>query len=147
MIVVGRVFLLDDHDSFRRSFARVLAEEPNLEVIGQAGSLAECHNGVSEVFGDVDVAVVDLLLPDGTGIELVGELREANPEVSILVLTVSRDREVHFWASKLGANEVITKESSLPQIVSTIRRLGNAEDKRETGNAGGSEEGGRESGF
>lgn len=86
-------------------------------------------------------------MPDGTGIELVGELREANPEVSILVLTVSRDREVHLWASKLGANGVITKESSLPQIVATIKRLGDVGETRDPDDAGVPEEGERRSGF
>lgn len=122
VIIVGRVFLLDDHSSFRRSLARVLDEEPDIEVVGQAGSLAECCNGASEMFGEIDVAVLDLLLPDGTGIELVEDLREANPDVSVLVLTISRDREVHFWAAKMGVDEVLTKETSLSQVIAAIRR-------------------------
>ncbi len=122
MIEIGRIFLLDDHSPFRRALARVLEEEPGIEMVEQAGSLAECRNGVSGSFGEVDVAVLDLLLPDGTGIELVGDLREANPEVSVVVLTVSRDSEVHYWAVKMGADEVITKESGLSQIITTIKR-------------------------
>lgn len=119
---MGRIFLLDDHGPFRRALARVLEEETGIEVVEQAGSLAECHNGVSESFGEIDVAVLDLLLPDGTGIELVRELRLANPEVSVVVLTVSRDSEVHHWAVKMGADEVLTKEAGLSQIIAAIRR-------------------------
>ncbi len=119
---MGRVFLLDDHSPFRRALARVLEEEPGIETVDQAGSLAECHNGVSNTFGEIDVAVLDLLLPDGTGIELVEDLREANPEVSVVVLTVSRDSEVHYWAAKMGADEVLTKEAGLAQIIATIKR-------------------------
>jgi response regulator of citrate/malate metabolism len=61
--------------------------QPDLEILAQCGSLAECR-GLGG-FADVDVALLDLYLPDGDGTDLIGELHQANPHVKVLILTAS----------------------------------------------------------
>ena len=81
-----RVLLVEDHADFRGALACLLGREPDLEVVAQAGSLAEAREALD---GRLDVAVVDLALPDGGGSELIGELRRANPGVSALALSAT----------------------------------------------------------
>lgn len=117
-----RVLLVEDHSSFRRALAFVLEREPDLRVVAQAGSLAEARskvNGGSEF----DVAVLDLGLPDGSGMDLIGELRDANPEVSIVVLSVDLNPKNQTMALERGADAVLGKESSITQIVAAVRNL------------------------
>lgn len=118
------VFLLEAHDTFRQSLAFILDREPDLEVVSEVGSLQEARNGAARWLPEVDVAIVGLLLPDGIGTELIGNLREAKPGLPVMVLTVLGERELHNWALKMGANEVITKDTSLEEILAGIRRLG-----------------------
>src|SRR5215212_10497104 len=81
----ARVMLVEDHLSFRQSLALLLSREPDLEVVAQAGSLSEARQMLDT---PLEVAVLDLSLPDGDGRELIGELHRANAGISILVLTV-----------------------------------------------------------
>ena len=74
--------IVEDHLSFRQSVAFLLSREPDLEVVAQAGSLTEAREVLVE--GHLDVAVLDLGLPDGDGRELFGELRRTNPGISRL---------------------------------------------------------------
>ena len=120
-----RVLLLEDHAAFRQALTRTLEREPDFKVVAQAGTLAEARRrlrmyGVSQI----DFAVLDLLLPDGIGMELVGELRETYPDVAVLVVTVVGDRKVHNWAAALGADEVVTKDEPFERIVAAIDNLG-----------------------
>jgi DNA-binding NarL/FixJ family response regulator len=82
-----RLLLVDDHAAFRLPLALILEREPDLRVVAQTGSLAEARAVLPEIAGQVDVALVDLQLPDGNGVELVRELRAMNPDGRTIVLT------------------------------------------------------------
>lgn len=126
-------FLLEDHDAFRQALAYRLREEPDIEVIGEAGTLEEGRREVLRVLEDLDVAVFDLLLPDGIGAELIRELHEARPELPKLVLTVLREEELHNWALRMGATETLTKDTSVEEIISALRRLAESGRTRKGG--------------
>lgn len=117
-------FLLEDHDAFRQALAEVLNREPGLGTNGQARILEEARCRVEDHIEEIDVAIVDLMLPDGAGVNLVQELHQRKPDLPVLVVTVARERAVHEWARSMGATEVLTKDASLEQIVAEIRRLG-----------------------
>jgi DNA-binding NarL/FixJ family response regulator len=119
---MARILLVEDHNALRGSIATILERERDLEVIGQSGSVAECRSLVSSDQG-FDVAVVDLFLPDGDGTELIGDLREANPNASVMVLTTSLNPHEHARAREAGAEEVVSKASSIEEIVEAVRRL------------------------
>lgn len=79
-----RVMLVDDHVSFREPLAFMLGWEPDLSVVFQAGTLAEARGLLIDGDSSVDVAVVDLDLPDGLGIDLVDVLRHVHPQAVML---------------------------------------------------------------
>ena len=116
---MNRVLLVDDHAAFREPLAFMFDREPEFEVVAQAGSLSEARRDLEII----DLAVVDLDLPDGDGTELIGELRAANPEGMVLVLTASVDREAYARAVEAGAAGVLNKGARIAEVIEAARRL------------------------
>jgi DNA-binding NarL/FixJ family response regulator len=119
-IRIFRVMLVEDHAAFRQSLAALLSQEPDLEVVAQAGSLAQARQMLNT---PLDVAVLDLSLPDGDGRDLIGELRRTNPGISVLVLTVMLGPGHLDEVVKAGADAVLHKVASPTTIVEEVRRL------------------------
>jgi DNA-binding NarL/FixJ family response regulator len=119
-----RVLLLDDHASFREALASIIEREPDFTVVAQAGSLAEARERLPQ---DVDVAVVDLGLPDGEGRAVIAALHRAQPRARVLVLTASIDPVQRAQAVEAGAAGVLHKSAALAEIVAAVRRLGAGE--------------------
>ena len=117
-----RLLLVDDHASFRELLALRLEREPDLAVVGEAGSLAAAREVLRELEG-IDVALVDLDLPDGSGTELIRELRAESSEVLVVVLTASGDRQRHAAAIASGAAGVLRKEVASAAIIEAIRHV------------------------
>jgi DNA-binding NarL/FixJ family response regulator len=117
------VFLLEDHSWFRKALADLLEREAGLQVVGEAGSLSEARDNVMDKTEKIDLALIDLLLPDGIGTELIGDLRRINPEVPVLVLTVAGGGDLYAWVRSMGADEMISKDASLDEIFAAIRLL------------------------
>lgn len=115
-----KVMLVEDHTDFRQLVALLFNREPEFEVIAQAGTLAEAREALTE---DIDLAVVDLGLPNGSGIEFLKNLRELNPGVVSLVLTTSIDPEEKGRAVEAGATEVLDKSDAVGQVVAAARRF------------------------
>ncbi|HSL00183.1 MAG TPA: response regulator transcription factor [Rubrobacteraceae bacterium] len=120
-----RVLLVEDHGSFRRALAMFLERKTDLKVVGEAGSVAEGLRLAREG-ARFDVAVIDLGLPDGDGVVLIRELRRHQPDASILVLSVSLERDHLARAREAGANEVLGKEARPEKLVATVKRLAGA---------------------
>jgi DNA-binding NarL/FixJ family response regulator len=116
----ARVMLVEDHIAFRQSLAALLSREPDLEVVAQAGSLAEARELLNS---RLDVAVLDLGLPDGDGRDLIGELHRANAGISVLVLSVTIRPERLEEVLKAGADAVLHKVAPPASIVEEVRRL------------------------
>jgi DNA-binding NarL/FixJ family response regulator len=92
MSVTGslKVMLVEDDTAFREAFAFVLSNEQELEVVAQAGSLAEAREALDGGLQvRLDVALLDLALPDGDGTDLIGELRRSNPAIKVIVLSAT----------------------------------------------------------
>lgn len=120
------VMLVDDHDSFRQPLAFMLEREPDLTVTAQADSLYEAREVLrktAEEGSSVDVAVVDLDLPDGSGTNFIAELFENTPEAQALVLSAFSDPGRLAQAIEAGAAGVVHKSSPIGDILSAIRRL------------------------
>jgi DNA-binding NarL/FixJ family response regulator len=118
--------LVEDQADFRRLISAWLAREPDLEVVAQAGSLTEARSHAVNV--NFDVAVMDLGLPDGNGVELIAELRGADPGAAVLVLSASLDPTSLEKAAEAGANEILDKFATPGEVVGAIRRLGTGEE-------------------
>ncbi len=120
---MSRLFLLEDHSWFRRALAQLLETEGDLQVVGEAASLGEARAGVSEAGEEIDLAIVDLLLPDGIGTDLIRDLRAASPGVPVLVLTVARGPDLYAWVRSMGADEMVSKDASVDEILAVVRLL------------------------
>jgi len=115
-----RVLLVDDRSDFRQTFARLLERQPDLEVVAAAGSLAEGRT----MLEGVDVALIDRGLPDGDGLELIGELRAMNPGARVYVIS-STDEMIHPTdAIEAGAEGVIDKLDAPERVFAAIRGPG-----------------------
>jgi DNA-binding NarL/FixJ family response regulator len=116
---VLRVLLVEDEPRIREAIAAQFERDPGFEVAGQAGSLAEARGMLERA----DVAILDVGLPDGLGIELISELRRVNCQVLVLVLTASRDHAVLMRAMEAGADAVLDKMTHTGHVVESVRRL------------------------
>jgi DNA-binding NarL/FixJ family response regulator len=120
---LARVFLLEDHSWFRKALADLLGRQPDLEVVAQAGSLADARREAAEKAERIDLAVVDLLLPDGIGTDLIRDLRADGSGVPVLVLTVGQGPDLRAWVRSMGADEMISKDASVEEILAAMRLL------------------------
>ncbi|GAA3854692.1 response regulator transcription factor [Saccharothrix violaceirubra] len=130
---MARVFLVDDHEVVRIGVRELLNSGDDLEVVGEAGSVAEA---LARVPGSgADVAVLDVRLPDGNGIELCRELRSLMPELHCLMLTSFTDDEALFDAIMAGASGFVLKRilgNDLHNAVRTVAAGGSLLDARST---------------
>ena len=124
LATLTRIMLVDDHPDFRDLMVTLLENQPDLEVVAQAGTMAEARSQAAT--SSFDVVVLDLGLPDGNGADLIGELREANPAGAVLIMSASLHPTNIERAMREGADEVLDKLSSPAEVVGTVRRLGKA---------------------
>jgi len=116
-----RVFLLDDHEIVRRGLADLIGLEKDMEVVGEAGSV---HDALVRIPATrPDVAVLDVRLPDGSGVEVCREIRSTMPEVSALMLTSYSDDEALFDAIMAGASGYVLKEIRGNDLIEAIRQV------------------------
>jgi DNA-binding NarL/FixJ family response regulator len=123
-MAMKRVLLVEDHAASREALAKVLEWEAGFEKVPQAGSLSEGLARAGVLDGALDVAVVNLGLPDGDGTDLISQMRSTESDVPVLVLTLSQDPARHARALDAGADRVLTKDASVEEIVDAVRRLG-----------------------
>jgi DNA-binding NarL/FixJ family response regulator len=112
-----RVLIFDDHDLFRQVLAVVLKQYTDLRDSVQVESLAEARRVWGGLNGDIDLAIVDLDIPDGDGTELIKELRAAQPDLPVLAFTVGRSVEVRARALQAGANQVLSTATPGEKII------------------------------
>ena len=118
---VIRVFLLDDHEIVRRGLADLIALEPDMEVVGEASNTADAKHRIPAA--RPDVAVLDVRLPDGTGVEVCRGMRDVVPEMKSLMLTSYSDDEALFDAIMAGASGYVLKEIRGNDLVEAIRQV------------------------
>ncbi|WP_280695722.1 response regulator transcription factor [Kitasatospora sp. GP82] len=114
-----RVFLLDDHEVVRRGVHDLLSMEDDIEVVGEAGTAAEALTRIPAV--DPDVAILDVRLPDGNGVEVCREVRARRPEIKCLMLTSFSDDEALFDAIMAGASGYVLKAIRGTDLLSAVR--------------------------
>ncbi|MGW9631005.1 response regulator [Agromyces sp. NPDC055520] len=116
-----RIFLVDDHEIVRRGVAELLQREPDLGVVGEAGSVAHALGRIEST--RPDVAVLDMRLPDGDGIELCRELRSRHPKLRCLILTAYDDEQAATAAVLAGASGYVLKNIRGSTLVDDIRAV------------------------
>jgi two-component system response regulator DevR len=119
--VTTRVFLLDDHEVVRRGLRELFEAEDDLTVVGEGATAQEALARVPS--SKPDVAVLDVRLPDGDGVEVCRDLRSAMPELKCLMLTSYADDEALFSAILAGASGYVLKQIRGSDLVSAVRRV------------------------
>jgi DNA-binding NarL/FixJ family response regulator len=113
------VLLVDDHDLIRQGLSRAFERQPDFTVAGEAGSVAEAAALTAST--KPDVVVTDVRLPDGTGLELVRKLRQSDPDLGLVVLTMYAGDEQLFAALEAGASAFVAKDAPADDVVAAAR--------------------------
>jgi DNA-binding NarL/FixJ family response regulator len=116
-----RVFLVDDHEIVRRGVRELLETEDDIEVVGEAGTVEQAVHRVP--VASADVALLDVQLPDGTGVEVCRELRSAQPDLHCIMLTSFSDDEAMLDSVVAGAKGYLLKQVRGSDIVDAVRRV------------------------
>jgi two-component system, NarL family, response regulator DevR len=114
-----RVFLLDDHEVVREGVRRLLETDQDIEVVGEASTTREAISGIAETLPTV--ALLDVRLPDGDGIDVCREVRSLHPEVACLMLTSFADDEALAQAIIAGASGYVLKQIRGNELVASVR--------------------------
>ncbi|MDW4904741.1 response regulator transcription factor [Streptomyces sp. ADMS] len=113
------VFLLDDHEVVRRGVHELLSVEDDIEVVGEAGTAADALARIPAAHPDV--AVLDVRLPDGSGVEVCREIRSQDPDIKCLMLTSFADDEALFDAIMAGASGYVLKAIRGHELLAAVR--------------------------
>lgn len=125
MVHAMRILLVDDHEVVRRGLRVLLETEEDLEVVGEAGTGADAIRRTG--FDSPDLVVMDVRLPDGSGIEACREIRSSFPQVKVLMLTSFADEEALMSAILAGASGYLLKRIDSKTLIDSVRRVGRGE--------------------
>ena len=123
-VVIG-VFLLDDHEVVRTGLRALLEACDDIDVVGEADTVAEALIRIPEV--QPDVAILDVRLPDGSGVEVCRDVRSASPDIACVMLTSYADDEALIASILAGAAGYVLKQVGSLDLLDTIRRAGSGE--------------------
>ena len=116
-----RVFVADDHALFRTGVKALLAEEPDLAVVGEAGTARETLQWMRAE--EWDILLLDISLPDGSGVDLLRQIRPHRPDLPILILSMHPEGQFAVNMLRAGANGYIAKDAVPQQVIQAIRTL------------------------
>jgi DNA-binding NarL/FixJ family response regulator len=116
-----RIFVVDDHPLVREWLSALLREQPDLEICGHADHARVALASI--ITAKPDVAIVDLFLKGGTGLELIKDVREQCPQTDVIVLSMHEEPGYAERALRAGARGYVTKRESTTQIVEAIRQV------------------------
>jgi DNA-binding NarL/FixJ family response regulator len=123
-VAIG-VFLLDDHEVVRKGLRALLEACEDIEVVGEADTVADALIGIPAA--RPDVAILDVRLPDGSGVEVCREVRSNSPDVACVMLTSYADDEALIASIMAGAAGYVLKQVGSLDLLDTIRRAGAGE--------------------
>lgn len=120
-----RLLLVDDHAVVRSGLHMLLANEPDVEIIGEAETATQAIAATAEL--KPDVIVMDIGLPDKSGIEATSEIKAKLPDVAIVALTIHEDEEYFFKMLEAGASGYVPKRAAPEELLTAIRAAANGE--------------------
>ena len=120
-----RVVVVDDHTLMRQGLVGLLDDEPDIEVIGQAGDISTGRTTIEAM--NPDIILMDLGLPDGSGLDLTAELTNADPELRVLVVTMHERDDYLFRALRAGASGYVLKGAEVQELLTAVRTVARGE--------------------
>jgi two-component system response regulator NreC len=114
-----RVLVVDDHTLFRQGIVGLLESQPDIEVVGQAGSAQDAFTAAAELAPDV--VLMDISMPGTSGLNATAEIKARSPEANVLILTI-HDREDYFYqALRAGASGYVLKGADIHDLLDAVR--------------------------
>jgi DNA-binding NarL/FixJ family response regulator len=120
-----RVFLLDDHELVREGIRTLLESDGDIEVVGEAGTASEALTRIP--LAKPDVAILDVRLEEGNGIEVCREVRSTVPEMACLILTSFADDEALYASVMAGAAGFVLKQIKARDLIEDVKKVANGE--------------------
>jgi DNA-binding NarL/FixJ family response regulator len=120
-----RVFLLDDHELVREGIRTLLESDGDIEVVGEAGTAAEALTRIP--LAKPDVAILDVRLEEGNGIEVCRDVRSAVPDMACLILTSFADDEALYASVMAGAAGFLLKQIKARDLIEDVKKVANGE--------------------
>ena len=117
-----KVLIVDDHEIVRKGLVMLISRQEDLVVAGEAGAATEAVQKARDL--SPDVVVLDIRMPDGSGVEACRDIRAENPDVKVLMLTSYSDEEAVMGSIMAGASGYLLKEIRSEEIVDAIKRVG-----------------------
>lgn len=120
MTTVTRVMIVDDHEVVREGLRALLRRQPELEVVGEADSVASAIEEARRT--EPDVVIMDVRLPDGSGVEACREIRAQRPDTKVIMLTSYADEDAVFASIMAGATGYLLKQARTRVLIDAISR-------------------------
>ncbi len=118
-----RVLLVDDHTVVRTGLHMLLEQEEDIEIVGEAGSGREALNAIAQL--QPDLVLMDIGLPDMTGIDVTRQVKQKWPGVAVVALTIHEDEEYFFQMLQAGANGYVPKRAAPEELLTALRTAAN----------------------
>ena len=115
-----KILIADDHAVVRRGLKQIVAEQSDMEVLGEAQNVQEVFQLLRQ--REWDIVVLDLSMPGGSGLDVLRDLKDMRPDLPVLILTVHPEDQFAMRTLKAGAAGYLTKESAPEQLVQAIRK-------------------------
>jgi len=116
-----KVLIVDDHTIVRRGLKQIISEVQDMTVAEEAGSGAETLEKISE--DDYDIVLLDISLPNGSGLDILKKIKNKKPKLSVLMLSVHPEEQYAIRALRAGAAGYLTKESAPEELILAIRKI------------------------
>lgn len=116
-----KILIVDDHKIMREGLKQILAAHADISVVGEAQNGQEALTAIANI--PMDMVLLDMSMPGTNGIELIKRIKQSNPDVAILVLSMHQEDQFAVRALKAGAAGYLTKDSAPDLLVSAIRRV------------------------
>jgi len=120
-----RLLLVDDHAVVRSGLRMLLENEPDVEIVGEAGSAEDSLDALEKL--NPDVVLMDIGLPDRSGIDAACEIKRRSPETAVVALTIHEDKEYFFRMLEAGASGYVPKRAAPDELLTAIRTAANGE--------------------
>lgn len=116
-----KILLADDHAVVRWGLKQILSEEPDLKVFGQASNARQVMKSVAE--NDWDIVILDITMPDRSGLEVLKELKKIRPDLPVLVLSIHPEDQYAVRVLKAGASGYMNKETAPEELIKAVRKV------------------------
>lgn len=116
-----KILAADDHPIVRHGLRRIIEETPDMSVVDEAGSGREVLSKIQK--SAYDLLLLDISMPDGNGLDIIGDIKRMKPEMPVIILTIHPERDFAIRMLKAGASGYLTKERAPEELIQAIRRV------------------------